>query len=350
MKKTFVLGLTLLSMNTAVYGQFFTITKERGNGNIVTEEGLEDRGAKEALPSSGCGMESFGLPTPHEVTVERDVPVFVSVKDSLMAGLLQKRMCVCLPLDFLKGTSDYGYRKDPITRCRKFHDGIDLACHNVNVYSMLPGRVEKVRYGRHGYGNYMILRHGDLKCLYGHLSVIRAREGDLVNAGTIVAVSGNTGRTVGNGHLHIRLSRNGKSIDPKPFIAYMTDYIRGLQEKMADLKFDLKPQEKLTIGNLVRVMDRCGILFPKIVAAQVLLETGYMTSHVCLGYSNLFGLYNSAKGDYYKFPSWEDSVKAYKEWIQDKYHGGDYYSFLQRMNYATDPLYIDKVRAIAHAL
>ena len=62
-----------------------------------------------------------------EVPIEYDIPLFVSVKDSMMMELLNRRTSVALPLDFIHVTSDYGYRRDPITRVKdKFHNGIDL--------------------------------------------------------------------------------------------------------------------------------------------------------------------------------------------------------------------------------
>ena len=280
---------------------------------------------------------------------QKDIPIFVNVTDSLLSGLLQQRMNVCLPLDMLRMTSRYGYRNDPIQRCKKFHDGVDLACNYAYVYSMLPGKVKKVSYGKRGYGNHVVLDHGNLEVLYGHLSHFVVQEGDEVTAGTIVGISGNTGKSTGP-HLHIQLRREGKSVDPVPFIKYLEDYIEGLQDKIAYLKYGTMPGMDLTIENIIRVMDQYGIHHQKIVLAQSLLETGYFTSRVCHEYKNLFGLYNSKKKDYYRFDTWEESVKAYKDYIQYRYVGGDYYVFLDQIGYAEDPAYISKVRSIAQAL
>lgn len=81
---------------------------------------------------------------------------------------------------------------------------------------------------------------------------------------------------------------------------------------------------------------------PEIVLAQSRLETGEYTSEVCKKYNNLFGL---RKGNAYrKYNHWTESVTAYKELIQSRYNGGDYYQFLRRIKYAEDPAYIDKVK------
>ena len=101
-------------------------------------------------------------------------------------------------------------------------------------------------------------------------------------------------------------------------------------------------------------MKDCGVLFPKIVAAQYCLETGYGSSNVCRNYNNLFGLYNSSQRDYYRFCSWEESVAGYVRMIQRRYDpkkDKDYYAFLKRIGYAENmDSYNAKVRAIANTL
>lgn len=292
---------------------------------------------------------SFQTGNGMEVSIEKGVPLFVNVKDSLLFGLISQRMNVCLPLDFLKLTSAYGYRKDPVSNCTVFHNGIDLQCNNAHVYAMLPGIIKKAHYGNKGYGNYIVLEHGFFECLYGHLSTITVHEGDAVTAGTIVAISGNTGKSTGP-HLHIRLRKEGRSVDPGLFVDYLNGYITQLQEKMMYLRFGTKPDRKLNIENLLAVLQQYGVKFPQIVAAQALLETGYFTSRVCLENNNLFGLRCPSNGSYYTFNSWEESIKAYKDYVQYKYKGGNYYNFLDGIEYAEDGEYINKVKQIAKNL
>lgn len=84
-----------------------------------------------------------------------------------------------------------------------------------------------------------------------------------------------------------------------------------------------------------------------IVYAQAILETGHFKSQGCLRDNNLFGLYNSRSKKYHKFNHWTVSVIKYKEWIQRRYKPPeDYYHFLQRIGYAEDPQYINKLRKI----
>lgn len=104
-----------------------------------------------------------------------------------------------------------------------------------------------------------------------------------------------------------------------------------------------------TLPTKTTVLEECqrqGLVRPDIVTAQAILETGHFKSRVCLEYNNLFGLYDSRKGDYFKFDTWQESVTGYKNMIQYKYKGGDYYEFLDSIGYATAKNYTKVLRLI----
>ena len=346
--RLFLLVFVATAISMKMAAQFYTLRLEVARKQvkpvkqIVTKQNADSIDAKhpDVTFQTGRGLE---------ITIEKDVPLFVNVKDSLLFNLISQRMNVCLPLDFLKLNSAFGYRKDPVRRCTAFHDGIDLECNHARVYAMLPGIIKEVHYGSKGYGNYIVLEHGVFECLYGHLDQITVKEGDAVSAGTIVGISGNTGKSTGP-HLHIRIRKSGKSVDPNVFVDYLKDYITQLQNKMAYVRFGTKPNKELNIENLMATLRQFDVKFPQIVAAQALLETGYFTSRVCLENNNLFGLRRPSNGSYYTFNSWEESVKAYKDYVQYKYKGGNYYDFLNRIGYAEDGSYVSKVANIEQSL
>ena len=355
-KKLFLYFLFLPIIPTSCPAQFNTIQKQP---QVVKSNPVSEVPTDSVVPIVDNHQEYFELPNHREIAIEYDIPLFVSVKDSMMMELLNRRTSVALPLDFIHVTSDYGYRRDPITRAKdRFHNGIDLRCAKGSlVYAMMPGVIEKVVYSETGYGHHVIINHVGLRILYGHLGIIAVKEGDVVSPGTIVALSSDTGRSTGP-HLHIRAERlvNGewKSVDPEPFIKHLNDYICGLQEEMANLRFESRPDKPLNLQNLFKVMEDCGVLYPKIVAAQYCLETGYGTSNVCRNYNNLFGLFDSKRRDYYCFRSWEESVAGYVRMIQRRYNpkkDRNYYTFLKRIGYAGNmDSYNAKVRAIANTL
>lgn len=281
----------------------------------------------------------------------------ISMTDSLLLSIIKKRLNVCMPISSIYTTSGYGYRKDPFRHCIRFHDGIDLRCREEVVYNTLPGKVERTGYDANGYGNYIITVHGNLQFLYGHLSKIHVRQGETIEAGTIIATSGNSGKRTTGPHLHLRLRRyeNGawKSVDPHPFIMSLNEYINELNEKFRLVIGEKQPQresKELTIANLYDALIRHGIKFPKIVLAQAILESGWnLDSPLAKSHNNLFGL-RKGKG-YHKFAGWEESVKGYKRMIQYKYKDGqNYILYLKNLGYASDPLYYNKVKRIADKL
>ena len=107
---------------------------------------------------------------------------------------------------------------------------------------------------------------------------------------------------------------------------------------------------ELTIPNLYKEIIRNGILYPKIVLAQAILETGWFRSSVCRNKHNLFGLTNPRTGKYYEFNHWTESVRAYYTKVQYKYKGGNYLLWLEEIGYAEDLNYVEKVVRIFRVL
>lgn len=107
---------------------------------------------------------------------------------------------------------------------------------------------------------------------------------------------------------------------------------------------------ELTIPNLYKEIIRNGILYPKIVLAQAILETGWFRSSVCRNKHNLFGLTNPRTGKYYEFNHWTESVWAYYTKVQYKYKGGNYLLWLDEIGYAEDPNYLVEIISILKML
>jgi murein DD-endopeptidase MepM/ murein hydrolase activator NlpD len=97
---------------------------------------------------------------------------------------------------------------------RQVHLGYDLAVTaNVPVQPANAGTV--VFAGWLGiYGNCVVVDHGlGVQSLYAHLSSIDAREGDQVEASTVLGRSGMTG-LAGGDHLHFTMLVNGEPVTP----------------------------------------------------------------------------------------------------------------------------------------
>lgn len=85
---------------------------------------------------------------------------------------------------------------------------------------------------------------------------------------------------------------------------------------------------------------------PHIVYAQAVLETGHFRSSLAKR-GNLFGIYDSRRKQYRTYSHWIESVIDYRDAVQSKYKGGDYYTFLEQLPYAQDKEYTNKLRKIA---
>lgn len=126
---------------------------------------------------------------------------------------------ITYPLKSIKVTSPYGYRRDPITGKQSWHNGLDLRAKNEPTYAMMDGIVEKIGYDSRS-GNYVTLKHGNYHVSYCHLSSVIVGKGERVFSGTIVGVTGNTGRSTGC-HLHLTCKKDGKSVNPISLIKLM---------------------------------------------------------------------------------------------------------------------------------
>ena len=118
------------------------------------------------------------------------------------------------PLKGGKKTSGFGTRRDPFSNRMEFHRGIDIACEpGTPIHAARKGTVVSCGY-EGGYGLLVVIRHShDYYSYYGHLSRIRVKQGDQVNAGDLIALSGNTGRSTGP-HLHFEVRKGEKAINP----------------------------------------------------------------------------------------------------------------------------------------
>lgn len=122
------------------------------------------------------------------------------------------------------------------------------------------------------------------------------------------------------------------------------------QKKADDITKSGNNLPELTIPNLYKEIIRNGILYPKIVLAQAILETGWFRSSVCKNKHNLFGLTNPHTGKYYKFNHWTESVRAYYTKVQYKYKGGNYLLWLEEIGYAENQNYTVSVVQILRQL
>ena len=149
-------------------------------------------------------IKTINPPKPHVALTDSTISA-----DSLSHNTMP---LVSLPLKNIHINSGFGMRMHPIYHKRIMHNGIDLSARYENVYSMFPGSVIRVGQDNRS-GKFVTVRTGDYTISYCHLSQPLVHEKDFVGAGSIIAVSGNTGASTGP-HLHITAKKDGKAFNP----------------------------------------------------------------------------------------------------------------------------------------
>lgn len=99
-------------------------------------------------------------------------------------------------------------------RWGRMHEGIDIARpSNPSILASDNGTVIKTGYNG-GLGNHVVIRHNNgYETLYGHLSSIQVRSGQVVSKGQKLGNMGRTGNSTGV-HLHFEVRKNGSLINP----------------------------------------------------------------------------------------------------------------------------------------
>jgi murein DD-endopeptidase MepM/ murein hydrolase activator NlpD len=115
-------------------------------------------------------------------------------------------------------TSGFGYRIDPFTGLRQFHEGLDIANRlGTAIVAPADGIVSRCS-NSFGYGLTVEINHGyGIKTIYGHLSKVYVSVGHSVRRGERIAAMGSSGRATGP-HLHYQVMLNDVPMSPMNYI------------------------------------------------------------------------------------------------------------------------------------
>lgn len=128
----------------------------------------------------------------------------------------------CMPTPSRVITSNFG------TRWGRQHKGLDIKVYiGDTIRAAFSGKVRIVRYEARGYGNYIVIRHGNgLETIYGHLSKQLVSENQEVRAGDVIGLGGNTGRSTGS-HLHFETRLCGVALNPALLFDFRAQDVTG---------------------------------------------------------------------------------------------------------------------------
>ncbi len=145
---------------------------------------------------------------------------WLTMLDSVFSQRLgnQARYPAIHPVDASYLSSDYGWRRHPITGRHTLHEGVDFSAPVGTPIVAAAGGIVTVASYRSGYGKMVEIAHGDgLVSRYAHASSIVVGLGDVVEKGQLIARVGATGRTTG-AHLHFEVRLEDQPLDPNLFL------------------------------------------------------------------------------------------------------------------------------------
>jgi murein DD-endopeptidase MepM/ murein hydrolase activator NlpD len=115
-------------------------------------------------------------------------------------------------------SSAYGYRTDPISKERKFHDGIDIVAPRKTPIIAPADGVVKFAGWRAGLGRTVEIRHGyGYTTIFAHNNKLTVKKGDRVKRGDMIAQLGSSGRSTGP-HLHYEVRLDSKKKNPYKYV------------------------------------------------------------------------------------------------------------------------------------
>lgn len=196
MKRFLLITIAAIFCSSAtVFAQFNTVTHTNAH--------------RKAMPKTTQSTTPEQQP-PYSTHQRRDSLTFTQIQTQ--TEQTDRLLALVSPLRHISVTSPFGYRRDPITKRKALHNGLDLKAYYEPAYAMMHGEVIKVGRNKRS-GLYVTLRHGDFTVSYCHLSQALVTEGYHIRPGTIIALTGNSGRSSGP-HLHLTLKKDGKYINP----------------------------------------------------------------------------------------------------------------------------------------
>lgn len=185
----------------------------------------------DALTSSGIGGPLINATpmTEHDLQAAiADLTAAVGNRDEYMnyveADVLQNSVLKDMlpnskPVDAAYRSSSYGWRIDPFTGYKAFHEGLDFPAMTGDKIRAAADGIVTAAVHTPAYGNLIKLSHGaGLETRYAHALKWVVETGDRVVKGQVIGLVGSTGRSTGP-HLHYEIRLNGNPLDPRKYLS-----------------------------------------------------------------------------------------------------------------------------------
>ena len=136
-------------------------------------------------------------------------PTQAPIPDSVYFVMCDSEMQFCIPRN--GGiNSPYG------PRWGRMHKGLDIHLKKGDtVKAAMPGKVRYAQFNTGGYGNLVVIRHPNgLETYYAHLTELKVKPNQWVEAGDVIGTGGNTGVEWSGDHLHFEMRYLDRAFDP----------------------------------------------------------------------------------------------------------------------------------------
>lgn len=193
-------------------------------------------------------------------------------------------------------SSEFGVMEE--VRNGRVHHGIDLAMpEGTPLRAIDDGIIESiVNYGADNIGKGVIIRLDDgTRAVYGHMNDVSVKQGQSIDAGEIIGLSGNTGYSTG-AHLHFGLMKDGAYLDPTPIAEELANISGNLTllEKaslpfhLSSLHGDLVELTAKTVAEkwLLTALEVVGTFLGDIIYAVALVGGGILIILKICGYKD----------------------------------------------------------------
>lgn len=175
--------------------------------------------SKKREAKGGTFIPESAIELQDQVIIEKISSIYKSVDDLEYYREVAQYVPLGKPVWSYWVSSKFGYRHDPFNKRPAGHKGVDLASRTGNkIKVMAKGKVVKTQHSNKGYGNLVVIDHGNgFMTKYAHLSKIYVEKGDHLDIEDAVGEVGSTGRSTGP-HLHYEILYQGHPVDPVPFM------------------------------------------------------------------------------------------------------------------------------------
>lgn len=198
-------------------------SKQNELNNSVKEARLSAAEAQQAQKNAQAAIESDEM---NYEAVKKEIQKLIAAAAASKPQLSFSGF-ICPLKSYTRISSEYGWRKNPVSGVNKLHAGTDFAAPaGTPIYAAASGYVQVAGWSSGGYGNYVIIYHGKMSdgnqysTLYGHMRSVATSAGKYVQQGEIIGYVGSTGNSTGN-HLHLEVWKGGSkanAVNPRGYI------------------------------------------------------------------------------------------------------------------------------------